>query len=276
MKLILILTVVVLILATQANAWFGGQLYIKNITEGEIMSGNKTFEVGITGLEKVSTTYIYGKAVDTDIPSFTIVGKNDSCGQWNNQSSCNVKVDTTLLEDSSLWQFYPVVENASDSSDKIKSVTTINILVNNTLPSFQPDPFISPANNEIINYNDVKFGALVNAKSVTTCIITFTSNVHPGKRVYSTEYEKGEYCNLTITDVPEGSYSFSISASDGKDITPNIGPYKFEVRSPKGQAIEKPVATASAIKSTWLAENWLWMAAIAVLFLYFKMKKRRR
>ena len=272
----MILLVITLALATQTNAWFGGQLFIKNITEGEIMSGNKTFEVGVTGSEKVGTTYIYGKAVDTDTPSLNIVGKNDSCAQWNNQSSCNVKVDTTPLEDSSLWQFYAVAENASNPSDTLRTITTINVIINNNFPSFQPEPFISPANNEIIKSNEVKFGAFVNMRTVTHCIITFTSNVNPGKKVYSTEYEKREYCNLTLRDVSEGIYTFSISASDGLDTTPNIGPNKFEVRLPKGQpTTEKPVATVPTIEPSWLSENWLIVVGIILLILYFGRKKKR-
>lgn len=253
-------------------AWVGGQLTINKPHENNIISKNITFNVTITGSHKVHKLSIFGKAVDTSTSEFNLISESTQCGFWNDQKMCSINIDTSKLEDSNLWQFYAIAENASNPSDTIKSITITNIVVNNSIPALQPIPYLTPNSKEIIRTEDISFGALVNSKTVTSCFITFTSNVNPGKRVYITEYEKGEYCNLTIKNVPDNSYSFTFTATDGLDVSPATLPQTFFVDTSnsnpqKTQTTEQPEVKNSV---NFLTENWLLIAAAIVIFLVFK------
>ena len=279
-KLILIYILVVIIMVISMNdihAWVGGQLLIKEPVENSIISGNITFNVTITGSYTVHKLSIFGKAVDTSSSEFKLINESTGCGFWNDQKMCSINVDTTKLEDSNLWQFYAIAENASNPSDNVKSVTVTNVVVNNPIPAIQPIPYITPNFKEIIRTEDVSFGVMVNSKTVTNCLITFTSHTNPGKRVYVTEYEEGEYCNLTI-NVPANSYTFTFAATDGLDISPATLPQTFFVdtsrsNQQKEQAKEQPEINNSG---NFLTENWVWIATVIVLFLIFRGGKRRR
>lgn len=271
--MVLLVIIAMVIYMTSAEAWVGGRLSIESPSEGEVISGDHTFELEVTGDYNVSNAYVYGKAKDTDTPSFKLLGENKSCGPWNENEGepCNVVIDTEELEDSSIWQFYTLTENASDPTDTVKSTTIMNLIVDNTFPSFQTDPFLSPGDREIVGTNNVKFGALVDPETVTHCIITFTSNEYPGnKRKYYSDYESGEYCNITI-EIPTGFYSWKITASDGKDLTDSIGPQTFEVRPTKD--LSKFTGNEEK-KSILESSNTFWIAALVILGLI--LLKRRK
>lgn len=268
-----IITLLMMItMATSANAWVGGQLSIESPKEKEVISGKYTMETFITGNQRVTGAEIYGKAMDTSTKEFKLIGSS-SCFQWNSESQCNVEVDTTILEDSSLWQIYAKTANSSDPSDIVQSVTLPNIKINNTIPSLQYPSFITPNQNEIIRSSEANFGALVNSRTTTSCLITFTSIQNPGKKIYSTDYESGEYCNATLKDVADGIYTFTISASDGMDVSPSSSPQKFTVDTRLNQKQTEKVIVSEK-SSNWFLDNWFWVAGIIILFLYFGRKRR--
>lgn len=233
---VLILIIIFMVVSViKAEAWVGGKLEIQSPLDREEISGKIIFHPGIAGDFKVSNTQVYGKSRDTNLQEFKLLGENMSCQPWdaNEGIPCNVMINTNDIEDSSIWQFYMTAQNASDSADIVKSPTITEVIVDNTKPSFQLYKFLSPQDGEILGTSSVSVGALVEAEFVTHCFIEFTSNTNPGQREYKTDVEKNEYCNLTITNVPEGFYTWNILASDGKDKTQKINGGKFEVRSPK-------------------------------------------
>lgn len=265
------------ILIETANAWVGGQLMIRDPKENSIISGNTTFNITITGSYDVHKLSIFGKAVDTSVNKFQLIKESTECGFWDEQKMCSIAIETAKIEDSNIWQFYALAGNASNSEDTVKSVTITNVVVNNSIPALQPLPYITPNVNEVVRTEDVSFGAMVNQKTVTSCLVTFTSNANPGKRVYITEYEKGEYCNVTIKNVPDGSYSFTFAATDGLDVSPTSLPQTFIVDTSKSKQ-ETKAQEQPAVKSSnnLIAENWMWIvAAIALLIVFNKRKKRR-
>lgn len=270
--------IIILMVASmnQVNAWVGGELNIINPNDNQMISGNKTFETAITGSHKVNKLSIYGKSVDTSMKEFQLIKETTECGLWDSQKACSTLVDTSKLEDSSKWQFYAVAGNASDESDTVKSTTITNIVVNNTVPLLQFPSYITPNKNEIIRTSDVKFGVLVNPKTTTSCILTFTSNIFPRKKVYITEYEKDEYCNLTITDFPEGDYLFTFAATDGLDVSPNSPPQNFIVDLYQSKSgTQNPQSQSPQEARNWFADNWLWIAGIMLVVLYIRTKRRK-
>ena len=270
--------IIILVVASmnQVNAWLGGELDIISPADNQLLSGNNTFEVAITGSHKVNKLAVYGKSVDTSMKEFQLIKETTECGLWNDQKLCSTLIETSKLEDSSLWQFYAIASNASDESDTVKSLTITNIIINNTVPSLQFPSYTTPNQNEIIRTSDVKFGVLVNPKTTTSCILTFTSNIVPRKKVYIAEYEKDEYCNLTITDFPEGDYSFIFAATDGLDVSPNSPTQKFIVDLYRSKSGTQNQQSQSPQKPTnWFADNWLWIAGIIFVALFIKNKWRK-
>lgn len=259
----------------QAEAWVGGKLSINTPLANGIISGSTIFEGKMEGTSVVNNLHLYGKAVDTNTASFILLGENNNCYHWNNHSSCNIMINTTALEDSSVWQFYMTAENASDSSDLIKSITITDVIINNTLPSLKIPSYLTPNKDERIKSYDVKFGAFVNSKTTNFCIITFTSNNNPGKKTYKTNYEQDQYCNLTIIDIAEGNYEWTMTPSDGLDFGQPSSPQRFSVDissypQQDQQNNQQPKST------NWFTENWIWIAAVGIIILFFGRRKRRR
>lgn len=269
----------VAIIMDKTNAWVGGQLSINNIGEGDILSGIYVVEPHITGEYSINQVHLYGRAINTNIPAMQLLAENLTCLPWANNGSCSITLNTSNLEDSSIWQFYISAENASDPSDKVTSVTITDVIIHNTIPSFKVPTYITPNKDEILKTNNVKFGALVNPKTTTACIITFTSNNHPGKRVYTTEYESGEYCNLTITDVPENIYEFVMQATDGKDLSQKTALQKFTIdlsASPEEQNEQQSPEQAPSDQNNLLSSKFAWITGVVILLIFMFRGRRRR
>ena len=272
-SVILIITgLFMVILMDKTEAWVGGRLSIESPTNGQGISGKTSIKVGITGIHNVSQLSIYGKSLDTNMNTFTLLAENKSCGSWNEEEGipCNVIFDTRVVEDSSIWQIYAITSNSSNPQDTIRSSTITNLIIDNTKPLFKKYKFLSPQDGEIVDINDISFGVLVNGKTVTHCFIKFTSNIHPGQREYKTNIEKNNYCNLTLT-MPDGIYNWVITASDGKDLTDPTIDQKVIVRSPKD--ISK--FEQKTVKSGLPESSNLGLIAIAVIFILILLGRRR-
>ena len=187
-------------------------------------------------------------------------------------SGCNITIDTTGLEDSSIWVWYATGQN-STTSDEITSATYTAITVDNTKPARCTG--LVPAVDAIQDsQGDVTFSCTADQDTVTGGYIEFKRN-NPGRKIYTDTVESGGALSLEIESMPEGIYEWRYVTTDGA--TNNVTGYQtFTVNQDTGAG--KSVYYAGLLQGQQLTQQQkrTGLIVIIVIIIIIAMKKNKK
>lgn len=123
----------------------------------------------------------------------------------------NMSADTTAIEDSNDYTIYVTCWNATESATS-SSLTSMTI--DNTVPTAPSS--LSPSTTQ--TSSSVTFSATVVGSATTGCTLAF-SGVLPGSVSSQAMTHTGNTCTTTLSAVPDQTYTYTITASDGTNST---------------------------------------------------------
>ncbi len=205
-------------------------LTVVNAT-GTVSGG--AWQVGFTiNAENCTNVSLIGSAANTEnATAGQIKAATSNCQLNATGSGCNISIDSTDLEDSSIWVWYATCRNATTTRELITSATYTAITVDNTKPARCTS--LVPAANTIKNSRgDVTFSCTAGAETVTGGWIEF-KRLNPGRKIYTDTVESGGALSLEIESMPEGIYEWRYVTTDGA--TNNVTGYQtFTVNQDTG------------------------------------------
>lgn len=134
-------------------------------------------------------------------------------GSFDNDTLFNVNTtfDTTTVEDATDYVFTASCKNSSN--DDASSTTSVTI--DNTIP--QTPSALSPATGTIDADGSITFSGTVTGVNTTICTLNFDGVNYGGDDQSMTH--TGNTCSLTLSNVPDQTYKWYITASDGTNTT---------------------------------------------------------
>jgi len=196
--------VTLVIPSTLANNVLNGSMIINvSLQEG---SGNFTPQnysmvtnVFIFSVSKTANTTMY-LANGTDV--FRTLGTGN----------ISITVNSSAFEDGGDYNITVEVRNGSTSKDSYNR--SVILTINNTIP-------IAPTSLNLTgttSLTTINFSSVVTDSVTTDCYLNFTGSTNPGSPSYVGSYS-GTVCSFQIISIPEQSYQYYFTASDGKDAT---------------------------------------------------------
>ena len=224
-----------------------------NLT-GLSMGGNvleTAFFVNITFTQKAGdgndAIATYSPLVNLTYYLRSALTSNGSDGSWvkigvNNSVNFTSKTTTIRFD---FTQGNPMVE---DSSDYILNVTahnttageylnstlySINLTVDNSVPS-APTSLNLTGTTQLTTIN---FSSSIADQNATMCYLNFTGSTNPGSPSYTASYS-GSSCSFQLTSIPEQSYQYYFTASDGLNATvSSIGTVTVDQKTSAGKTV---------------------------------------
>ncbi len=114
---------------------------------------------------------------------------------------------TNNIEDGSDYIFNVSCTNATNTLSDVSS----NVVVDNTVPVAPTS--LSPTSESVDDDGSVTFSGTVDGNETTACTLNFP-NKNPGSSSYSMTHT-GDTCTYTISSLPEETYDYYLTASDG-------------------------------------------------------------
>jgi hypothetical protein len=120
----------------------------------------------------------------------------------------NGTLNSTWVEDANDYTFTCQLWNGTEYRNQTRSSITIN----NTVPT-APSSLLPTSDSD----GTVNFSATVTNSNTVSCVLHFVGTSYNGPT--QTMSYSGNSCNLQLTNVPEQSYTWYVTASDGSDNT---------------------------------------------------------
>lgn len=173
-------------------------------TSGSVTGSTQAFNVTNSSMTETINCTIYAFSVSTANSSAVSLGllTNNTAHDFDISGALSTKV----IEDSNNYQFYAICANATAIQT---SATNTGITVNNTVPSAPTAP------SATVTGQSVSFTSTVVGANTTGCTLTFSGVNYGGSNQAMTH--SGNTCTLSLTNVPEQSYTWYITASDGSE-----------------------------------------------------------
>jgi len=164
----------------------------------------------VCGCENYTRAQVYIQGFSTT--NTTIALLNDSLGSNTNQSrNFTLTINTSLLEDGS---DYILTVNLWNGTNYFNA-TNQTITIDNGVPVAATS--LIPTDVSVDTDGTINFTATVTDANTTTCYLNFTF-VNPGSPSYAATYSTTS-CSFQIASIPEQSYRWFITASDGTNAT---------------------------------------------------------
>lgn len=184
-------------------------------------------------------------------------------------TSINSTFNSNILEDSNDYQFYSQCFNATANET---SATNTGITIDNTIP--QTPTGLSPVEGTLIKVREITFSSTVTGANTTGCTLNFVE-VNPGSTSYTMTHS-GNTCSHTLTNVPDQTFKYYITASDGTNST-NSAETSFNVKTSSGGFIPPEVITPSEFVEDLKGFHPIY--AVLIIFvvlgiLYFVVRKK--
>jgi len=138
----------------------------------------------------------------------------------SNQTEFTTTFNTSLLEDSNDYSFKVTCYNSTDSGTDINT----GVEIDNTAPTAPSSP--TPADESRDTDGSVSFSVTVTGSQTTGCTLHF-SGTNPGSSTYAMTHS-GNTCTKSAFTLPEGTYYWYVSATDGTNTT-NSETYRIGV-----------------------------------------------
>lgn len=175
------------------------------------VSGSFIFNVTTTDVTEIGIpvdVLIYAMSTSTANSTWSLIGQNSSL----NLSATDIvnnsltSLSTSVIEDASDYIFNATIQNAS-SDTFLGDGTVSSVIVDNTIPTAPSS--LSPTSSD----RSVDFSATVVGENTTVCTLSF-AGTNPGSSSYTMTHS-GDECTHSLTNVADGTYPFTITASDG-------------------------------------------------------------
>lgn len=125
----------------------------------------------------------------------------------------NVTFDSTILEDATNYVFGVNFSNGTAA----ESDTSSSVLVDNTVPSTPTTP--SPADASTSQATTINFSITVGAANTTACTLVFDGDTpNDGEATYTMTHS-GAVCFRQFTSVSAKTYTWSVNATDGTNVS---------------------------------------------------------
>ncbi len=239
-------------------------------TTSSVLSGDEAFlNASSDSLTSIMNCSWYAKSTSTANSSYVLIKLQ--ANETTEATYINSTFDSSLLQDSNDYQFYSVCYNdtANETSAVLSSIT-----IDNTIP--QAPSSLSPVTGTLYNKlseKDITFSATVSGANTTGCTLYFVGT-NPGSSSYTMTHT-GDTCTYSLTNTPESTYSYYITASDGTNST-SSSTLNFQYRLPSTKA---PVTTTTPTTPTTSTDGGIPPVLIIVVvigilgLLYYFIKK---
>jgi len=121
--------------------------------------------------------------------------------------------NSILLEDANNYVFYAICINETEDSET--SASTTGITIDNTVPTAPTS--LSPSAGSTEDDSSITFSGTVTGSRTTSCTLNFVG-INPGSSSYTMAHSANS-CSHSLTNVPEQTYEYYITASDETNTT---------------------------------------------------------
>jgi len=167
--------------------------------------------VTTTGSEGFLNCTFYAKSSSTANSSYSEIATFSN--ETGSTPNINGTFNSSIFEDSNDYVFNATCTNSSNNL--IQCTTTTSVTIDNTVPTAPAS--CTPASDSTDSDGSVDFSCTVTGSKTTSCTLYFVSG-NPGESSYSMTHS-GNSCTKTITSMPEQSYTWYVTASDGTNST---------------------------------------------------------
>lgn len=129
------------------------------------------------------------------------------------QTYLNTTFNSNLLEDSNDYVVYAICYNGTYTNET--SASSTGVVIDNTIP--QTPSSLSPSASSTDDDGAVTFSGTVTGVNTTGCTLYF-SGKNPGASSYTMTHSSNT-CTYSFTSMPEETYDYYITASDGTNTT---------------------------------------------------------
>lgn len=182
-----------------------------NPANSATISGTAILNATNSSLPDMVNCTFYAKSASTANSSWT------SLGTFTNSTANPLNINgtfvSTVLEDSTDYTFNATCRNSSNSLSSASGTATVKI--DNTIP--QAPTSVSPTADAVDTDGSIDFSGTVVGRNTTGCTLYF-SGKNPGSSSYAMTHS-GDSCTVTVSSMPEESYTYYINASDGTNST---------------------------------------------------------
>ena len=234
-----------------------------------VPSANNNLTINLTGLSRgdtlqtifyVNLTYtnkagagndalasFYGPTINFTFYMRSALTSNGSNGDWVKigvNNSVNMSSNTTtrrfdftqgnpMVEDSNDYIFNVTAYNVTGSAYLNSTLYSINLTVDNSVPS-APTSLNITGTTQLTTIN---FSSSIADANATQCYLNFTGSTNPGSPSYVASYS-GSSCSFQLTSIPEQSYQYYFTASDGLNATASsIGTVTVDQKTSAGKTV---------------------------------------
>lgn len=150
---------------------------------------------------------------------------------------------STILQDDNSYIFYVEVVNATNTSDNATSTST-SVIVNNTIPS-SPTSLTTGAQTA----RTFTISSTVVDSTTTACSFSWVGNnpLSSGGVIPTATYS-GSTCTATVSNAPDYSYEYKLTASDGSDTASQKATFSVDLDS-KGGGVSSVTTTTKETTS---------------------------
>lgn len=198
------------------------------------------------------------------IASSSTANTSVSIGTFANDTLDNVNAtfDSTTIEDSDDYLLTASCRNSSND----QATDTATITIDNTAPATPTS--LSPATATIDTDGSVVFSGTVVGANTTGCTLVF-SGLNPGSTSYAMTHT-GNTCTYTHSSVPEQTYSWYITASDGTNSS-SASAITLQVDVPNGGGTTTTNETQTTTQKDY---TFLIVAVFVILVIWFVIKRK--
>lgn len=140
----------------------------------------------------------------------------------------NGTINTFQVQDGNDYIFKAEIWNGTNYFNKSQA----GIIIDNTVPAAPTSLLPTSSSTGSIN-----FSASVISANTTTCYLNF-SGINPGISSYTMSYGHGGVCSYSLNNVPEQTYMFYVTASDGTQSTTSaIQTLNIDIPTSSGTAV---------------------------------------
>lgn len=236
-----------------------------------VIGGNDTrFNITYDGITFVGTNHnftLWAQSTSTANSTWVAVYTNHT----NNVSATNKNLSFTfnssVLEDAPNYDFNITCHLFNDTVSDYNTSLVTGIDVDNTVPT-APSSLIPTSDTDGI----FVFNSTIIGRQTTACTLSFIGT-NPGESSYAMTHG-GNACWYSISSVPDQSYRWYVTASDGTNTTDSstqTTTVDIQSGSSGGGLTEKQIKQAEGKQAGW---GWIIGIAIIIAVFYFIFKKK--